>query len=587
MREGLSRLAPALVLIAFGFPLFIGLGSTDLGNDEAIYSYAVESILTTGDWLSPRASPNEHITFLEKPPLKLWLVAAPIGAGLLPGDEFGLRFWDATFGSVAFVYVFLIGRRLAGPFCGLFAVLVLFAHRPLIFDHGFRSNNMDAALVLAYCGGVYHYLRWAASGGARHLAAIAAWFYLGFMTKFVGALFLPVVLGICALLIGSHRHRLLADRRQVALAAAAVAAAVLPWFAYQHLVHGGTFWRVMFGEHVYTRFTAYADPTHVQPWHFYVTAAYRALSEAHSGIWVGLGLLVLVVETIRRRLPDGVVVLVWLVVPIVLISLGSSKLYHYAYPYLPPLALAAGFGAAWLARHLTRVMEPLWTRLRMSAHPVPVSVRVVASASLAVALGLAIWTAAAGTIRLEAGGHLLFRNHSIARPLILAILCGVFAVGPRRGAGAALLLALAWALPGPLQVYSRNLALLAVSDRPLGRLAECLRETDERRRRSGQPAPGVYAPVSEEAFLHPYFFYLRGTGWHGREDDDLLRAALFVEGTQRPVVIDRGRYAGFLERVGDQGPLPVPIEQSRVLILLPAAYAECGVPRRMPSRREA
>ena len=29
--------------------------------------------------------------------------------------------------------------------------------------------------------------------------------------------------------------------------------------------------------------------------------------------------------------------------PIALISLGSSKLYHYAYPFLPPLTLAAGY----------------------------------------------------------------------------------------------------------------------------------------------------------------------------------------------------------------------------------------------------
>ena len=36
--------------------------------------------------------------FLEKPPLKFWIVAAPIRAGLLPHDEFGLRFWDAVFG---------------------------------------------------------------------------------------------------------------------------------------------------------------------------------------------------------------------------------------------------------------------------------------------------------------------------------------------------------------------------------------------------------------------------------------------------------------------------------------------------------
>ena len=179
MREGLNRLGPVLVLALFGLPLFAGLGRTDLANDEAIYSYAVESVLTTGDWLSPRSSPNEGTTFLEKPPLKFWIVAAPIRLGFLPYNEFGLRFWDALFGAVAFVYIFLIGRRLAGPVCGVSAGLVLFAHAPLLFDHGLRSNNMDAALVLAYTGGVYHFLRWGSATGSRaaHIGAVAGWFF--------------------------------------------------------------------------------------------------------------------------------------------------------------------------------------------------------------------------------------------------------------------------------------------------------------------------------------------------------------------------------------------------------------------------
>ncbi|MBA3297948.1 MAG: hypothetical protein H0U19_13545, partial [Acidobacteria bacterium] len=140
MREGLSQLALPLVLIAFCFPLFIGLDSADLDNDEAIYAYAVESILTTGDWMSPLISPTTDVVFLEKPHLKFWIVALPIRLGLLPYNEFGLRFWDALFGAAAFVYVFLIGRRLAGPLCGVVAVLVLFAHRPLLFEHGLRST---------------------------------------------------------------------------------------------------------------------------------------------------------------------------------------------------------------------------------------------------------------------------------------------------------------------------------------------------------------------------------------------------------------------------------------------------------------
>ncbi len=37
-----------VVVILFCAPLFVGLGNSDLANDEAIYSYAVDRILETG-----------------------------------------------------------------------------------------------------------------------------------------------------------------------------------------------------------------------------------------------------------------------------------------------------------------------------------------------------------------------------------------------------------------------------------------------------------------------------------------------------------------------------------------------------------
>jgi len=82
----LSRRWLVVVIAAFCLPLLVGLGEPDLETDEAIYSFAVERILEIGDWLEPKSSPSETDVFLEKPPLKFWLVAAPIKAGLLPHD---------------------------------------------------------------------------------------------------------------------------------------------------------------------------------------------------------------------------------------------------------------------------------------------------------------------------------------------------------------------------------------------------------------------------------------------------------------------------------------------------------------------
>src|SRR5690349_17648686 len=97
-----------LLLLAAGVavPLLTGLREPELRSDEAIYSYSVERILETGDWLTPRYIPTDG-PFLEKPPLKMWIVAAAMRAGLLPRDEAGLRFFDGLFGAISFLYIFL------------------------------------------------------------------------------------------------------------------------------------------------------------------------------------------------------------------------------------------------------------------------------------------------------------------------------------------------------------------------------------------------------------------------------------------------------------------------------------------------
>ena len=342
----MSRRWLAVILVLFCLPLFFGLRSVDLETDEAIYSFAVDRILEDGQWLQPKSSPSETAVFLEKPPLKFWIVAAPIRAGLLPHDEFGLRFWDALMGAVAFAYVFAIGCRLAGPICGGVAVMALFAHRPLLFDHGIRGNNMEAALFLSYCGGVYHFLVWGGDRAVRrgrHAAAVGLYFALGFLTKFVAVIFLPAVLGLSALLIRPVRQRLWPSRASWLGVAGLVLLIVAPWFIYAQIVFGPEVWHTMLAEHVYARFTTGLNPEHVHPWYYYLELMWTYLSLEGIQWIVTVGVAILVVQTIRRRWFEGTVVLVWGILPLALISVGSSKLYHYAYPFLPPLALALGY----------------------------------------------------------------------------------------------------------------------------------------------------------------------------------------------------------------------------------------------------
>ena len=176
----------------FCAPLFVGLGLTDLRERRSrSYSYAAERIVETGDWLNPiGCAVDRHRLPRQAAAEVLDSSRLPIRLGLLPDNDFGLRFWDAVMGGVAFLYVFAIGRRMAGWFCGAASLLLLYSFDSLIFTHGLRGNNMEAAVVLAYAGAVYHFLRWAEARRlprcpGAHALAVALYFLLGFLSKFV------------------------------------------------------------------------------------------------------------------------------------------------------------------------------------------------------------------------------------------------------------------------------------------------------------------------------------------------------------------------------------------------------------------
>src|SRR6185436_16011103 len=95
-RSARSRIGLAVVLIGFVLPLARHLHEPELSSDEAIYSYAVDRMLDTGEWFTPRSIPTDE-PFLEKPPLKFWLVAGAMHAGLLPRTDAGMRGLDAVF----------------------------------------------------------------------------------------------------------------------------------------------------------------------------------------------------------------------------------------------------------------------------------------------------------------------------------------------------------------------------------------------------------------------------------------------------------------------------------------------------------
>jgi hypothetical protein len=589
----------------FCTPLFLYLGVADQENDEAIYSYAVQSILETGDWMNPRSSPNPADTFLEKPPLKFWIVALPIRIGLLPNSDFGMRFWDAVFGSLAFLYIFSFGRRMGGWVCGVVALAVLYTFDTLVFVHGLRSNSMEGSLVLAYAGGVYHYLRWAESesrGAARaHAAGVGLFFFLGFMTKFVAAVFLPMVLAAATLELPSVRQKAMREWRTWAAVAAGACGLVAPWFVYQTLQPGHAVWEIMFGAHVFERMSVALESSHVKPWDYYFRALYKATVDART-LWLAVGGAAFIhARVLRERWLAGTLNLYWFWLPLVVISAGTSKLWHYTYPFLPPVALAAGYLVAsvarvfddvphhrpitWAGRPVARAVSRIDERTSELAHRIAVRLpgpssawtwaRRAALASAAVCLGLGV----VGLVHPEpfslAGIRIV--PQPPLRAAAVALLIGLLA-----GRGA---LVASLALPVML-LSTVNLpqapALLATMEsgnHHMRSVRDCVVEVRGQEQSAARPVADmvVFLPTG---FGHQLFYYYRTLGWerHAQLTDDHIVALAAPGPEPRPVLVTKNIFESV--RWGSPSvPTPKPpyVEVSSVAVMmLPGPYARCA-----------
>ena len=119
---------------------------------------------------------------------------------------------------------------------------------------------------------------------------------------------------------------------------------------YQTQQFGSHFWRVIFGAHVYARIDRLSSiPSTCIPGTPISVDLARFL-RGRRGMARVAGLVRLVAGAWTGRPPLARMIVLWWALPFVLISMGTSKIFHYAYPFLPPLALAAGWFVSDAAR---------------------------------------------------------------------------------------------------------------------------------------------------------------------------------------------------------------------------------------------
>jgi hypothetical protein len=281
--------------------------------------------------------------------------------------------------------------------------------------------------------------------------------------------------------------------------------------------------------------------------------------------------IALVAGWTARRSPRGAVVLaLWALLPLVAISAVTSKLYHYAFPFLPPLALMGAYAAAlvpavgWAPFDRTLERAYAWADSRFNAlvrllrlH----AIRMVLVLAIAVSLALAAGSLLFGRVQISIGSTEL-ASAGVLRPGLAAFVFGVLLMPARRFRRQLLLVLVASLLP--LQNYRDSLALLGAGVHPRRSLSTCIQAAqapDGRAggpKRSDLPTPSglrVEDPIETISHSIVYYFepiqpWVRGT-----------------VATEIPALVRESR--GVHERSADLG--------EGMAVTLPPAYAACAV----------
>jgi hypothetical protein len=277
-------------------------------------------------------------------------------------------------------------------------------------------------------------------------------------------------------------------------------------------------------------------------------------------------------------------VVLWFALPTLLMSMGTSKLYHYMYPFLPPLALAGGYvmstvatlvvaqidrGLQVLDRH-TRAAMPFAINIRK-----PVVVRALLRGTMAVAALAAAFTLLVGPIRFTLGQSIVVSSAGIVRPLVVIALCAILSGDFRLPTRIVVALVVGSLLP--LQPYRNTLPRLMVEQHVMRSASECLVQVEEQ----AGVRPGLY--LDERYVSHPLYYYFRRVRPVTRTESPdfaVIERYLVEPSESRPVLLWDSAYQEFMAARVGAGPRRSPpmIAFPDLVLLLPGPYEQCSVP---------
>jgi 4-amino-4-deoxy-L-arabinose transferase-like glycosyltransferase len=324
-------LTPLLVLA--GLTFLVGLDAPAVtDSDEAFYAEAAREMVESGDWLTPAYNYEPRF---QKPILYYWLSAATY---VVTGASGGAaRLWSALSG-IALVFVTAsLARRWYDDDTALLAGAITATSFGYVALGRLALPDLPLALcVTAAIGCTLVAVGDRVPRPRPWLLAAALAAALGFLTKGPLAVVLPAI--VVGPIVAIERRRSRLGRADLAAALLLFVAVAAPWYLAMWWRHGGAYLDSFFIGDNLERFATdrfneprpwwYYGPVVIggmAPWSPFVVLAFAAIGRAVAGRG-GPG-------SLETRLT------IWILAPLVLLTISVGKQPRYVLPLLPPIAM--------------------------------------------------------------------------------------------------------------------------------------------------------------------------------------------------------------------------------------------------------
>lgn len=343
--------ALALVVLC-GCLLCFSLAGRGLNPDGTFYAQKAKEILTSGDWITMHYNGRPDF---QHPPLFSWMQA--VAFSVVGVSDSAARFPNALATVLCVLLVYGFGRRLLGEFGGFASAVVLATSWPFlkVSRHALLDNIVALCMLCAVMAA------WRGARQNRRWYLLYGVFVgLGLLTKSVLGAF-PLLV-VPAWLVATRRARQLRDPSFTGGLVVAAAIASI-WFAPQLLLHGEDFLEVhldflIFGQ-VAVPAGTFPGWTHHLSYLGHLLELYWPWLAPLPFAWVGL---MRAARTGNQERDIALLLLLWVWIPLGLLSLADKQFPRFMMLIFPALSLAVGWGlAGWLRpRWQTRFNRSVW-----------------------------------------------------------------------------------------------------------------------------------------------------------------------------------------------------------------------------------